>query len=78
MLWFHLDVEDFSLQNVGVAISNSINGEYKWVGGFQPDGYGSLDMTLFQDKELDDIANYFGYVWQNNQNNECLCDKLIC
>jgi len=51
VMWFHLDTAGFGLRSVGVAISDTISGTYKWVSGFKPDGLDSYDMTLFQDDD---------------------------
>jgi len=51
VMWFHLDTAGFSIQSVGVAVSDSIAGKYQWVSGFKPDGLASYDMTIFQDTD---------------------------
>jgi hypothetical protein len=51
VMWFHLDTASFSVQMVGVAVSDTIAGNYQWVHGFQPDGLPSYDMTLYQDED---------------------------
>jgi len=51
VLWFHLDSSNYGLKNVGVATSTTPNGEFKFLGGFQPDGLGSLDMTVYADSD---------------------------
>jgi len=51
VMWFHLDTAGFSIQMVGVAVSNTIAGSYTWVSGFQPDGHASYDMTVYQDDD---------------------------
>jgi len=51
VLWFHLDTSSYGLRQVGVAISPTPNGVFKFVRGFEPDGLQSLDMTVYQDTD---------------------------
>jgi len=51
VMWFHLDTASFQFSSVGVAVSDTVCGNYQWVGGFKPDGEGSYDMTLFKDDD---------------------------
>lgn len=51
VMWFHLDTAPFTLRSVGVATSDTIDGEYTFVSGFMPDGLASYDMTLFKDDD---------------------------
>ena len=49
VLYFHLDSSHFKMGMVAVATSNTIDGDYKFVRGYQPDGLVSFDMTMYQD-----------------------------
>ena len=51
VILFHLDAPNFWLSSIGVAVSKTIDGPYKWVRGFKPDGKDSYDMTAFVDKD---------------------------
>lgn len=51
VLWFHLDTSSYNLRQVGVATSTTPNGAFKFIRGFQPDGLGSLDMTVYADSD---------------------------
>jgi hypothetical protein len=51
VLWFHLDTANYGMRQVGVATSLTPNGVFQFVRGFQPDGLGSLDMTVYQDTD---------------------------
>lgn len=49
VMWFHLDNEDYTYRNVGVAQATNATGPFEYVHGMKPDGVNSLDMSLFQD-----------------------------
>ena len=51
VMWFHLDSANHSYRYVGVATSPTPNATFKFLGGFQPDGIPSLDMSLYEDKK---------------------------
>jgi len=55
VLWFHLDTASYSLRNAGIALSTTPTGHFSFVKGFQPDGHGALDQTVYLD---DDGAAY--------------------
>jgi len=51
VMWFHLDNAAFDYKMVGVATSKTIDGDYQFYSGFQPDGQASFDMGLFQEDD---------------------------
>ena len=48
VLLFHADTVSFDYNAVGVAVSASVTGLYKFVRTFHPDGLSSYDMGTFQ------------------------------
>lgn len=50
VMWFHLDSSSYSYRYVGIAISSTPNGVFRFIRSFQPDGIPSLDMNLYEDK----------------------------
>jgi hypothetical protein len=55
VMYFHLDDKPYKLARVGVAVSDSIDGEYRYVKSFRPLGEESRDIGQFLD---DDGAAY--------------------
>jgi hypothetical protein len=51
VMYFHLDDQNYEMNYVGVAVADKPTGPYTWIRGYQPDGFGSLDMTLYQDED---------------------------
>eukprot|EP00026_Physarum_polycephalum_P010645 Phypoly_transcript_10814.p1 GENE.Phypoly_transcript_10814~~Phypoly_transcript_10814.p1 ORF type:complete len:324 (+),score=24.19 Phypoly_transcript_10814:90-1061(+) len=51
VLWFHLDNAAYEMRQVGIATSPTPTGPFQFLGGFQPDGQQSLDMTVYQDTD---------------------------
>ena len=51
VMYMHLDDASFTLGQVAVCRSKTVEGPYTLVDHFQPDGKRSLDMTLFQDDD---------------------------
>lgn len=51
VLWMHIDDSSYGEAKVGVATSSSVCGKYNYLGSWQPLGYQSRDMTLFQDSD---------------------------
>jgi hypothetical protein len=49
VLWVHIDDSSYSEAKVGVATGSSVCGQYNYLGSWQPLGYQSRDMTLFQE-----------------------------
>lgn len=50
-MWMHIDDPTYIEAKTGVATSSSICGDYNYLGSFQPLGYQSRDMGLFQDTD---------------------------
>ena len=51
VMWMHIDSSSYGEAKVGVATSSSVCGTYSYKGSFQPLGYQSRDMGLFQDSD---------------------------
>ncbi|KAI7510133.1 hypothetical protein KC347_g4622 [Hortaea werneckii] len=51
VMWFHSDDSSYGAAMVGVATSDTIDGEYNWRGSFKPFGNDSRDMTVWKDPE---------------------------
>jgi hypothetical protein len=51
VMYFHNDNSGYSLAMVGVATSDTVNGQYQYQGSFQPLNSQSRDMGLFQDDD---------------------------
>ena len=51
VMYVHIDAANYSEGKVGVATSDTIDGQYTYLGSFQPFGHQSRDMTLFEDTE---------------------------
>ncbi|KAF9772895.1 hypothetical protein IL306_009369 [Fusarium sp. DS 682] len=52
VLWMHVDSTDYSYARAGVAWSNSVCGDYTYVGSYRPLGkYTSRDMTAWVDDD---------------------------
>lgn len=53
VMWFHLELkgEGYRAARVGVAVSRSPIGPFKYLKSFRPDGEMSRDMTLFEDED---------------------------
>jgi hypothetical protein len=66
VMWFHLELkgQGYSAARVGVAVSQSPTGPYRFVRDFRPDGEMSRDMTLYQD---DDGKAYLITTSEENQ-----------
>ncbi len=63
VMWVHIDKEDYSYAHIGVAVSNSPAGPYKYLQSVQPNGQQSRDMTVFKD---DNGKAYLIYSSENN------------
>jgi hypothetical protein len=50
-MYMHIDNSGYSEAKVGVATSSSVCGQYSYRGSFQPLGYQSRDIGLFQDSD---------------------------
>jgi hypothetical protein len=51
VMWMHIDNTSYSEAKVGVATSPTVCGNYTYRGSFQPLGFQSRDMNLFQDTD---------------------------
>ncbi|EKD18875.1 uncharacterized protein L3040_005098 [Drepanopeziza brunnea f. sp. 'multigermtubi'] len=51
VMWMHIDSHDYKEAKAGVATSDSICGDYKYMGSVQPLGFQSRDMNLFKDTD---------------------------
>ena len=51
VMYMHIDSSSYGEAKVGVATSSSVCGAYTYRGSFQPLGYQSRDMGLFQDTD---------------------------
>lgn len=57
VMWMHWELpDDYSKARCAVAVCDTIDGDYTYLGSFNPIGYMSRDCTLFQD---DDGTAYF-------------------
>ena len=64
VMWMHVDNATYSESRVGIAVSKSPVGPFKYVGSINPLGLDSRDMTVFQD---DDGQAYLVFATNNNQ-----------
>ena len=51
VMYMHIDSSSYGEAKVGVATASSLTGPYSYRGSFQPLGYQSRDMGLFQDDD---------------------------
>lgn len=51
VLWMHIDSSSYGEAKVGVATGSSVCGKYTYLGSWQPLGYQSRDIGLFQDDD---------------------------
>ncbi|ROW10041.1 hypothetical protein VPNG_06514 [Cytospora leucostoma] len=51
VLWAHIDSSSYGEAKVGVATGDSVCGKYDYLGSWQPLGYQSRDIGLFQDDD---------------------------
>ncbi len=49
VMWMHIDNTSYGEAKVGVATSPTVCGSYSYLGSFQPLGFQSRDMNLFED-----------------------------
>lgn len=63
VMWLHVDSHDYSKAAAGVAISDTPNGEFTYLGSMRPNEQMSRDMTLFKD---DDGRAYHVYSSESN------------
>ncbi len=65
VMWMHVDRPDYAYARVGVAVSETPTGPYRYLGSVRPCDADSRDLTLFKD---DDGAAYlvFSSEWNRN------------
>ena len=63
VMWMHVDANDYSYSQSGVAISDQPAGPFLYLGSVKPNGQMSRDMTLFKDE---DGKAYLIYSSENN------------
>ena len=63
VMWMHIDANDYSFSQSGVAVSDKPTGPYKYLGSVKPNGQMARDMTVFKD---DDGKAYLVYSSENN------------
>ncbi|PTB41905.1 carbohydrate-binding module family 35 protein [Trichoderma asperellum CBS 433.97] len=51
VMWMHIDASSYGEAKVGVAIGDTVCGKYEYLTSFQPLGFQSRDMSLFQDDD---------------------------
>ena len=64
VMWMHVDANDYSYSQAGVAVSNKPAGPYTYLGSVKPNGQMARDMTLYKD---DDEKAYLIYSSENNK-----------
>lgn len=64
VMWMHVDANDYSYSQAGVAVSDRPSGPYKYMGSVKPNGQMSRDMTLYKD---DDDKAYLIYASESNK-----------
>lgn len=82
VMWFHWVRSGcgHEVAQTGVAVADQIEGPYRYVGRFHPDGWMARDMTLFQDR---DGSAYHVYAagqadrWNNTLNISVLSNDLL-
>jgi hypothetical protein len=70
VMWMHIDKNDYSYSQAGVAVSDKPQGPYRYLGSVKPNGQMSRDMTLFQDNDGKAYLIYASE--QNNTMQVCL------
>jgi len=51
VMWIHIESPDYEKAHAGVAVSDSPNGPFVYLGSFKPNGGDSRDQTLFKDDD---------------------------
>ncbi len=64
VMWMHVDKNDYSYSQAGVAISDKPTGPFRYVGSVKPNGQMSRDLTLYKD---DDARAYLIYASESNK-----------
>ncbi len=64
VMWMHVDANDYSYSQAGVAVSDKPAGPYQYIGSVKPNGQMSRDMTLYKDE---DEKVYLFYASESNK-----------
>jgi hypothetical protein len=64
VMWLHVDSHDYAKAASGVAVSDTPNGKFEYLGSMRPNNAMSRDMTLFKD---DDGKAYHIYSSEHNK-----------
>ena len=64
VMWLHIDANDYSYSQAGVAVSDTPTGPYTYLGSVKPNGQMVRDMTLYKDY---DQKAYLIYSSENNR-----------
>lgn len=64
VMWLHIDSHDYAKAAAGVAVSDTPNGRFEYLGSMRPNDAMSRDMTLFKD---DDGKAYHVYSSEENK-----------
>jgi Glycosyl hydrolases family 43 len=64
VMWMHVDANDYSYSQAGVAVSDYPAGPYIYQGSIKPNGQMARDMTLYKD---DDEKAYLVYASESNK-----------
>ncbi len=64
VMWMHIDHADYSYGRVGVAVSDTVTGPFRYLGSFNPCGKDSRDLSVYQD---DDGKAYLIFASEWNQ-----------
>lgn len=64
VMWLHVDSHDYAKAAAGVAVSDTPNGKFEYLGSMRPNDAMSRDMTLFKD---DDGKAYHVYSSEENR-----------
>lgn len=70
VMYMHVDSSDYKEAKVGVAVSKTVCGQYEYRGSFQPLGFQSRDLGLYQD------ADGTGYLLSEDRVNGLRIDRL--
>jgi hypothetical protein len=66
VMWMHIDKNDYSFAQVGVAISDHPDGPFQLINNFRPNNEESRDMTVFKDD------NGKAYLYNSSENNNSI------
>lgn len=64
VMWMHVDANDYSYSQAGVAVGDQPTGPYQYIGSVKPNGQMSRDMTLYKDE---DERAYLIYASESNK-----------